>query len=138
MNEIKEDIKMKKQITIKTHLHEGIYKSCGGGETREVASFNIGPRNLLIATKELQEKISSNQRSYGSIGMGRSWLEIDGVEILSDELPENKKEAADLINDVLSGEIHKTRKYIADAYEEERKQWQKQFDDEMMYLQNNE
>lgn len=68
-------------ITIKTHLHEGIYKSEGGGQTRVVAEYSTGPRNLIRAIAELSEIRASNRRGYGNIGCGRSWLEIDGVAL---------------------------------------------------------
>lgn len=65
-------------ITIKTHLDSGIYKSCGGGETRSHYEFSTGPRNLLKAINTLYEHRKSMERGYGNIGCGSSWLEIDG------------------------------------------------------------
>lgn len=68
-------------ITIKTHLNSGIYKSEGGSETRTHHEFTTGPRNLLKAIETLYEHRKSMVRSYGNIGCGRSWLEIDGQVI---------------------------------------------------------
>lgn len=68
-------------ITIKTHLDAGIYRSSGGGETRTHYSYNTGPRNLLAAIDQLHEHRREMEQGFGNIGCGRSWLEIDGVEI---------------------------------------------------------
>ncbi|MEB8474250.1 hypothetical protein [Acidithiobacillus ferriphilus] len=68
-------------ITIKTHLNSGIYESSGGGETRTHYAFATGPRNLLKAIILLGEHRSDMERSYGNIGCGSSWLEIDGQRI---------------------------------------------------------
>jgi len=68
-------------ITIKTHLNNGIYKSSGGGEIRTHYEFTTGPRNLLKAIEQLSEHRSDMAHSYGNIGCGRSWLEIDGQAI---------------------------------------------------------
>jgi len=75
-------------ITIKTHLNNGIYKSSGGGETRTHYEFTTGPRNLLKAIRQLGKHRSDMVRSYGNIGCGRSWLEIDGQAIDSYDLEE--------------------------------------------------
>ncbi len=68
-------------IEIKTRLHDGIYQSWGGGETRIVRKYNIGPRNLLKAIRETDDIIRSNMQAYGGIGAGETWLEIDGTDI---------------------------------------------------------
>lgn len=68
-------------ITIKTRLHESIYKSHGGGQTHVEAEYATGPRNLIKAIAELKEIRASNCRGYGNIGCGYSWLEIDGVAL---------------------------------------------------------
>lgn len=104
-----------KKIVIKTHLHSGI---SGGGESRVVAEWNHGPLNLLKASKDLDERIASNKRSYGSIGCGRSWIEIDGTAINDDELPATLADAKQLIDDVHTGRIHKTRAAIQKMHDE--------------------
>lgn len=68
-------------IKIKTHLDAGIYASCGGGETRTHYRYTTGPRNLLRAVRTLQEHRAAMIRSYGNVGCGGTWLEIDGVVI---------------------------------------------------------
>ena len=68
-------------ITIHTRLHEGIYRSSGGGQDRVVASFATGPRNLLKGISTLAEERASNVRGFGNIGCGKTWLEIDGVAV---------------------------------------------------------
>lgn len=69
------------KITIKTRLHDGIYRSSGGGETCVAATYAAGPRNLLRAIVDLHEIRAGNVRSYGNIGCGSTWLEIDGTRI---------------------------------------------------------
>lgn len=75
-----------KKITLYTKLHNGIYASQGGGVKTIVSEWNIGPRNLLAAITELNETIQSNIVSYGNIGCGSSWLEIDGEKLNLEEI----------------------------------------------------
>lgn len=83
-------MKMKSQITLHTRLDSGIYKSHGGGRDIIVNKWNCGPANLLKAIEALYAERESNVRSYGNIGCGNSWLEIDGKffdeTALSDEI----------------------------------------------------
>jgi len=90
---------MKKQITIKTAIHSGIYASQGGGHTREEYSWNLGPINLLKAVKKIDEHNAAMDASYGSIGHAGSWIEIDGERISSWDYPENMDEARDLVGE---------------------------------------
>lgn len=83
-------------ITIKTHLNSGIYKSSGGGEIRTHYEFTTGPRNLLKAIEQLGLHRSEMIRSYGNIGCGRSWLEIDGQAIHSYDLDDVARDDADM------------------------------------------
>jgi hypothetical protein len=106
-----------KKITIKTRLHNGIYASSGGGKTIIHYVYNVGPKNLLMAVKQLHEHRASMSRSYGNIGCGGSWIEIDGLRIDNSELPENMKDARQLIDDINSGELLKNREWIAREYE---------------------
>lgn len=85
-------------ITIKTHLNNGIYKSSGGGETRAHYEFTTGPRNLLKAIEQLGEHRSDMVSSYGSVGSGRSWLEIDGQAIHSYDLEEVALDEAEMFS----------------------------------------
>lgn len=71
-------------ITIKTRLNSGIYKSSGGGETRTHYEWATGPRNLMAALDTFFEHIESMERSYGNIGCGKSWMEIDGIRVTID------------------------------------------------------
>ena len=135
-------------ITIKTRLDAGIYASEGGGETRTVATYATGPRNLLRAIARRDEIAAANVRSYGNIGCGKTWIEIDGKPIDQDALdavarepdrtPEGwsnysggwyeasrTEKARDLIDDVATGEYARERARIAacsqaydDAYED--------------------
>jgi hypothetical protein len=66
------------KITIKTRLHDGIYASSGGGKTITHYVYNVGPKNLLKAVKDLREHRASMRRSFGDIGCGGSWIEFDG------------------------------------------------------------
>ncbi len=108
---------MKNLIKIKTALHDGIYKSSGGGQTTTAYSYNVGPLNLLRAVKQLHEHYQSMERSYGSVGHQGSWIEINGLSINHDELPETLSDAKQLIADVESGELVKSRKNFADYME---------------------
>lgn len=82
-------------ITVKNCLDEGIYPSEGGGETRTHYEFTTGPRNLLKAIEELCKLRALMERSYGNIGCGRSWLEIDGQVIHLYDLEEVARDAPD-------------------------------------------
>ncbi|MFM6986614.1 MAG: hypothetical protein ACKOXG_10855 [Arenimonas sp.] len=75
-------------IIIKTRLNAGIYKSCGGGETRVHYEWATGPRNLLKAIAKLGEHRKAMRDGYGNIGCGSSWMEIDGVEVDQFDLDE--------------------------------------------------
>jgi hypothetical protein len=109
-------------ITIKTRLDATIYRSCGGGETRVHYEWATGPRNLLRAAETLRIHRKKMEVGYGNIGCGRSWLEIDGVEIDDLDLghldyPEEEtwamprqtrtQKASELIAQVRSGEYAK-------------------------------
>lgn len=106
-------------ITIKTRLHEGIYKSDGGGEVRIKYEFATGPRNLLKAIKTLHEHRGTMARGFGNIGCGVSWLEIDGQQIEGvdlDDVMEHETgancrtmKATQLISDVGTGAYLKDR-----------------------------
>lgn len=74
-------------IRIMTKLADGIYKSQGGGETKEHYHWDkTSGRNLLTATKKLMEHKAEMAKSFGNIGCGSSWIEIDGKKIDSFEL----------------------------------------------------
>lgn len=120
-------------ITINTRLDSGIYRSQGGGETVTHHTLTTGPRNLLRAIRLLADHRASMTRSYGNIGRGATWLEIDGVEIHDYDLdevarddrefadpysshrePTRTEKAASLIEDARSGE-YRNRQKAADA-----------------------
>lgn len=61
-------------IQIKTRLHDGIYKSSGGGQTRVVAEYPYGPRNLVRAYRQTISRLNANRRYYGNIGCGHTWM----------------------------------------------------------------
>jgi hypothetical protein len=69
-------------IKIMTRLDDGIYASQGGGEVRERYHWNkTSGRNLLLAVRKLYEHRGEMATSYGSIGCGCSWIEIDGRKV---------------------------------------------------------
>lgn len=68
-------------IQIKTSLHESIYRSHGGGETRIHYDFATGPRNLLKAIRILHEHSKAMTEGFGNIGHQGSRIEIDGTAI---------------------------------------------------------
>lgn len=96
-------------ITIKTKLAAGIYKSDGGGEVRTHYEFSTGPRNLMKAIDALYEHRSSMERGYGNIGCGRSWLEIDGVEIGNFDLDDVMRDDAEAYGERRPSAFIKTR-----------------------------
>jgi hypothetical protein len=96
-------------ITIKTRLNSGIYKSEGGGETRVHYEFATGPRNLLKAIETLYSHRKSMERSYGDIGCGRSWLEIDGQEVRPYDLEEVVRDDAEAYGREASAGLIKSR-----------------------------
>ena len=83
-------------IIIKTRLNAGIYKSCGGGETRVHHEWATGPRNLIKAIQKLEEHRKEMRDGYGNIGCGSSWMEIDGVEVDQFDLDEVYRDDADM------------------------------------------
>ena len=87
-------------ITIKTRLHDGIYKSCGGGEVRTHYEFSTGPRNLLKAIDTLAAHQTEMVASYGNIGCGGSWMEIDGIEIHAFDLQEIRRDDSEFFNGI--------------------------------------
>ena len=107
------------KITIKTRLHDGINASSGGGETITHYVYNVGPKNLLKAVKDLREHRASMRRSFGDIGCGGSWIEFDGFRLDNSEFPKNMKDARKMIDDINSGEFMKNGAWIAIEYEKE-------------------
>lgn len=119
-------------ITINTRLHDGIYKSSGGGETRIVAEYPTEPKRLLQAIIEIDRRRRSNIRSYGNIGCGSTWLEIDGVRIPEFEVDAvstsdvelhghnythyktRTDKCAELISEIQSGEFQRRLQDMAD------------------------
>lgn len=81
-------------ITIKTRLHDGIYKSSGGGETRTHYEWTTGPRNLLKAIDTLHEHRASMERGYGNIGHQGSWIEVDGVPVRLEDIQDMHQETS--------------------------------------------
>jgi len=75
-------------IELKTRLHEGIYRSCGGGQITVHKTWKTGPRNLLKAMQTLKKHSRQMTQAYGNVGHCVSWLEIDGQEISWDEFSE--------------------------------------------------
>jgi hypothetical protein len=72
-------------IKIMTRLDSGIYASQGGGEIKEKYCWNkTSGRNLLLATKKLMEHRTEMIKSFGNIGCGNSWIEIDGKKVNRD------------------------------------------------------
>lgn len=68
-------------IVINTRLHDGIYESCGGETRAHYRWRRTGPINLLQAVETLKEHREEMEESFGSIGAGRSWIEVDGIPI---------------------------------------------------------
>ena len=90
-------------ITITTKLHSGLTLSLAGKEFR--MEFNTGPLNLLKAVREYNAERKEMIRSYGNIGAGHTWLEVDGVQIPWMYLPQTMEDSRLLIEDVRSGEF---------------------------------
>lgn len=68
-------------IEIKRRLHDGIYRSSGGGEVRTLRQWTNSPRNLVQACKLLPLIHQESVECYGNVGCGSCWIEIDGVEL---------------------------------------------------------
>ncbi len=67
-------------IVIKTKLDDGIYASCGGGRVKTHYTWKTaGPRNLLAACRKLKSHIRQMIISFGNMGCGSSWIEINGI-----------------------------------------------------------
>lgn len=95
-------------IQVFQRLHSGIYKSCGGGETVCVSTYNVNARNLIKAIKEEKELFASNTRCYGNIGRGKTWIEINEQEL--DEF-----ETSDILQALNSDKI--SREFLGTATE---------------------
>jgi hypothetical protein len=71
----------KRKITIVTRLHKGI-SAGNAGIPVEIWEWNDDePHDLINAVETLQMERESNERSWGNIGCGHSWIEIDGMAI---------------------------------------------------------
>ena len=86
------------KIEIKTHLHDGIYKSSGGGKTTVHYTWNIGPRNLLTAIKTLSGHSKSMTQGYGNVGHCGSWIEVAGVELTSEDIMDLRMETDPMLD----------------------------------------
>ncbi|MDN7407980.1 hypothetical protein QZM42_05400 [Burkholderia vietnamiensis] len=100
-------------MTLKTRQDKDIR---GGGVTKDIATFSIGPRNLLKATAALRKLLKQNEQCYGNVGCGHSWLEINGSRVFFGSLRKleyadtdpryemtRTQKANDLLADVLAG-----------------------------------
>jgi len=68
-------------IEIRTKLHDGIYRSSGGGQVRTRATFPASRAGWTKAALALDETRSDNIRCYGNIGAGRTWaVLVDGED----------------------------------------------------------
>lgn len=101
-------------IIITTKLHSGLTRSLAGKEFH--TEFNTGPLNLLKAVREYRAERAESIRSYGNIGCGHTWLEIDGVHVPNDFFPVDMDEARWLISAVRNGEF---QRWIEDCKEAE-------------------
>lgn len=106
-------------ITITTKLHSGLTRSLAGKEFR--MEFNTGPLNLLKAVREYNSERKEMIRSYGNIGAGHTWLDVDGVQIPWVHFPKSIDEAKWLIEASRTGEFQKMLEDI-DRAEEQRYQ----------------
>ena len=68
-------------IEIKTRLHDGV---TGGGVTHTFGYRIVSARTLLRAAREAREIHASNYRSFGNLGCGRTWIEVNGVRLTWD------------------------------------------------------
>ncbi len=69
------------KITVVTKLHRGVMQSFGAGVPVVHYEFSAGPRNLRVAARTLAEHAAEMERSWGNVGCGSSWLEIDGKQV---------------------------------------------------------
>lgn len=93
-------------IAIRTRLHDGIYRSSGGGEVTTHYTWATGPLNLMRALKTLPEHRHRMIQGYGNVGHIESWVEIEGVAIddtTTDYADLTLADARTLIQDVRSG-----------------------------------
>ncbi|MEO4030671.1 hypothetical protein ABH313_21800 [Chromobacterium vaccinii] len=86
-------------ITIKSQINPSIAGHADDHITTE-HELNTTPENLLRAVKLLRQVRESNTRSYGNIGRGVCWIELDGVRLSYDAMAEN---------DDLNSEIYQER-----------------------------
>jgi hypothetical protein len=90
-------------IEIITRLHDGIYRSSGGGERRVMWRRATGPLNLLRAARLFPSHVEWIETCYGNVGCGRSWVEIDGQWIEGWDMPQTMAEARALLAQVSDG-----------------------------------
>lgn len=64
------------EIIVLRRLHNGIYKSSGGGTTAVYSRHASGPRGLANAIMFHGQERASAFRYYGNIGAGAGWIEI--------------------------------------------------------------
>lgn len=123
---------MSKEIKILTHLHEGIYQNCGGGQTCMHYEWNLGPRNLIKAVKKLYEHRREMDRCYGSIGGGGSWLEVCGLEIVDYDLDDimSTEAARSLLVEIADGTYSETRRQMNSDAMRDREEFARDRDDD--------
>ena len=64
-------------LVLYSRQHLGV---TGGGTTREVRRWRLGPRNLARAVRALDGHRTKTERVWGNIGCGRTWLNlVDGT-----------------------------------------------------------
>lgn len=71
----------KMKITIVTRLHRGVSDENAGIALEAWEMHESGPLDLLVAVETLIKERKSNVLSWGNIGCGHSWIEIDGMAI---------------------------------------------------------
>lgn len=72
-------------IKIITRLDSGI-ASTDAGQARTHYTWKTGPRNLIKAIESLSSHRQRMIASYGNIGCGGSWIEVDGVRLSYDDM----------------------------------------------------
>lgn len=109
---------MSAQITIRTRIHESIYKGQGGGQTHTYFSWVLGPRNLMKAIEMLPEHSRDMTNGYGNVGHCGSWIEVAGVRMTEDDVSTYEWETDQTNFDQFTKAVTKTewcRRFIANA-----------------------
>ncbi|MGO8297940.1 hypothetical protein ACC817_16270 [Rhizobium ruizarguesonis] len=70
-------------IALRRKLHESTARSrrLDPDVPESLGTWKTGSRNLVLAIADMKSQKAQDLRSFGNVGMGERWLEIDGERV---------------------------------------------------------